>query len=88
MRIIFNWIILQAKINIAMAYKAPEGAGGGGGKGGSQDVADEDEDEGESAPLGSGDTEDAGNLGEGERLSGEAGKTSAATEEASVANVY
>ena len=70
-----------------MAYKAPEGAGGGGGGGGGggRDAADADEDEGETAPLGSGDVEDTGDEpGEGERLSGEGGKSSAATEEASV----
>lgn len=74
---------LQAKINIAMAYKAPEGGGGGGG-GGGKDDAEADEDEGETAPLG--DTEEAGDEepGDGEKLTGEGGKTSAATEEASV----
>jgi len=75
-------IQLQAKINIAMAYKAPEGAGGKGGKDSTD--ADFDEDEGETVPLG-GDADQGGDEpGEGERLSGEAGKTSAATEEASV----
>lgn len=74
---------LQAKINIAMAYKAPEKAAGGGESGGGQDPDDEDDEE--AGPLGSGDTEEAGDeQGEGERLSGEGGKTSAATEEASV----
>lgn len=66
-----------------MAYKAPEGSGGGGGGGGGKDATDIDEDEGETAPLG--DTEEGGDEpGEGEQLTGEAGKTSAATEEASV----
>lgn len=69
-----------------MAYKAPESAGGGGGgDGGGRGDPDADEDEGESTPLGSGDTEEAGDEpGEGERLTGEGGKSSAATEEASV----
>ena len=55
-----------------MAYNAPKGAsktGGGGGGGEGQDVTGTDEDEGETTPLGSRNTVDAGNgQGKGERL--------------------
>ena len=77
-----NW--LQAKINIVMSYNAPEGTGGGGGWIG-KDVTDGDQDEEETARLGSNDIEDTEiEPREGEKLTGESEKTSAATEEALV----
>ena len=73
---------IQAKINIAMTYTAPEGAGGGGGGGGGGGNQD-DEDEGE-ITLGD-EAADTGEEPAGETLTGEGGgKTSAATEEAYV----
>ena len=70
---------IQAKINISMSYTPPEGAGGGSGGGGGNKQAADDEDEGD---LGDEITEEPA---AGETLTGEGGgKTSAATEEASV----
>jgi len=81
-RLIFS--TTQAKINISMSYTPPEGAGGGSGGGGGNKQADDDEDEGETM-LGDETTDTGEELAAGETLTGEGGgKTSAATEEASV----